>query len=163
MRKSVYWLTWIQLEKEYHQWEYVENLFLRANGIVEGVADKMAITTAYEVFQEESNTEFNRTLNDLSQSPVNVSSSSDNVRHAMACSFPSMEDSITSSDSGRGDMPTAVLFSDNTDVTTTTIQSDEKNIEEDKTQNTVTLPKRQPLHVRNGVFKVIYRLSLCKC
>lgn len=53
--KAIYWLTWIKLESNAHEWEAVEQLFARANGLVSSASDRSAISAAYESFKVQAN------------------------------------------------------------------------------------------------------------
>jgi hypothetical protein len=63
--KSVYWLTWIEMEKSYAQWDNVELLFQRAHSIVKSNSDKVAISKAYEIYKEETNITLNTTMDKI--------------------------------------------------------------------------------------------------
>lgn len=65
LKKAVYWLTWIELEKKNRQWDYVDNLYVRANGLVENHADKFAIFTSYQLYREETDKQLNTSLNQI--------------------------------------------------------------------------------------------------
>lgn len=67
LSKSLYWLTWIEIEKSAHQWERVEKLFLQADSLVRTSLDKAIITAAYDEFRQEGDCILESKMDSLNQ------------------------------------------------------------------------------------------------
>lgn len=63
--KAVYWLTWIKIEQEAHQWERAEKLFMQAGSLVRTSAEKSVISAAYNTFREEADSALEAKINSL--------------------------------------------------------------------------------------------------
>lgn len=68
LSNSLYWLTWIEIEKSDHQWERVEKLFLQADSLVRTSLDKKVITAAYEKFRAEADSLLEAKMESLNNS-----------------------------------------------------------------------------------------------
>lgn len=65
LSKSIYWLTWIKIEQNAHEWERVEKLFLRSEPLVRSAVDKRVIAVAYESFREKADAILEEKMNSI--------------------------------------------------------------------------------------------------
>ena len=65
LSRAMYWLAWIKIEKEAHQWERVEKLFIQVSSLVRSTIDKKVIAAAYAEFREEADKALECTLNSI--------------------------------------------------------------------------------------------------
>ena len=65
LSKALYWLTWIKIEQDAHEWERVEKLFLRAEPLVRSAVDKRVIAVAYESFREKADALLEEKMNSI--------------------------------------------------------------------------------------------------